>query len=134
MAKEEGRTRGRGVQGESDSHYKRHLRLFPQRAKEIAQNEDGAAGGVGGGAGEVPTVAAQCGESWPQISQPGGRVLDRTREGAPEELGKRCSQGERPGEGERQMDRGVREAAGYRQGRNCVSGARCQKYVSIMQI
>lgn len=38
------------------------------------------------------------------------------------------------GEGERQMDRSVREAAGYRQGRNCVSGARCQKYVSIMQI
>lgn len=32
------------------------------------------------------------------------------------------------------MDRGVRETAGYRQGRNCVSGARCQKYVSIMQI
>ncbi len=50
------------------------------------------------------------------------------------EMGKRCRPGERRGEGERQMDRGVREAAGYRQGRNCVSGACCQKYVSIMQI
>lgn len=38
------------------------------------------------------------------------------------------------GEGERQMDRGVREAAGDRHGRNCVSGAHCQKYVSIVQI
>lgn len=26
-------------------------------------------------------VAAQCRESWPQISEPGGWVLDRTREG-----------------------------------------------------
>lgn len=50
------------------------------------------------------------------------------------EMGKRCRPGERRGEGERQMDRGVREAAGYRQGRNCVSGACCQKYVSIVQI
>lgn len=32
------------------------------------------------------------------------------------------------------MDEGVTETAGYRQGRNCVSGAYCQKYVSIMQI
>lgn len=47
-------------------------------------------------------------------------------------MGKRCRRGER--DGERQMDGGVREAAGYRQGRNCVSGAHCQKYVSLMQI
>lgn len=52
-----GKTRGRegkegqaavrreGVQGESDSHYKRHKRLSPQRAREIAQNEDGPGGG-----------------------------------------------------------------------------------------
>lgn len=32
------------------------------------------------------------------------------------------------------MDRGVREAAGYQQGRNCVSGAHCQKYVCIIQL
>lgn len=31
---------------------------------------------------EVTMVAAQCRESWPQISEPGGRVLDRTRERA----------------------------------------------------
>lgn len=30
---------------------------------------------------EVMMVAAQCRESWPQISEPGGWVLDRTREG-----------------------------------------------------
>ena len=32
------------------------------------------------------------------------------------------------------MDGGVTEAAGYRQGRNCIAGAHCQTCVSIMQI
>lgn len=114
---------GGGSQGESDSHDK----PSPQRAKGIAQNEDGPGGGGGGGATPTPTPS-HCRKSWPQISQLGGRVLDRTREGA---------QGdgeERLGGGERQMDGGVMVAAGYRQGRNCVSGAHCQKYVSIMEI
>lgn len=44
---------------------------------------------------EVTMVAAQCRESWPQISEPGGRVLDRTRE--------------------RQMDRSVVGVGGWQQ-------------------
>lgn len=32
------------------------------------------------------------------------------------------------------MDGGVMVEAGYRQGTNCVSGAHCQKYVSIVPI
>lgn len=36
--------------GRCDSHYKRHYRPSPQRAKEIAQNEDGPRGG---GMGEM---------------------------------------------------------------------------------
>lgn len=59
---------------------------------------------------EVTMVAAQCRESWPQISEPGGRVLDRTRERAWGRWGgkkRRCRQGQSLGEGERQMDRSV---------------------------
>lgn len=96
------------MQGESDSHYKRHLRPYPQRVKEIAQNEDGPGGRMGrrvgggaAGAGEVSTAVAQCRESWPQISQPGGRVLDRTGESARGRWVKDSAKGERPGEGER---------------------------------
>lgn len=68
-----GKTRGRegkegqaavrreGVQGESDSHYKRHKRLSPQRAREIAQNEDGPGGGLEGTGGRAFKVAHNAG-------------------------------------------------------------------------
>ncbi|KAI9516865.1 hypothetical protein NQZ68_011342 [Dissostichus eleginoides] len=60
--KEEG-----GLQGENHSHYKLHQRPFPQRVKEIAQNEDGLGGGMEG------AVLGDCGVNGSGLNNPGHR-------------------------------------------------------------
>lgn len=60
-------------------------------------------------------AASQCSKSWPQISEPGGRVVGQDTRGSTRR-GWVVVGGWGRGEGERQMDRSVREAAGLSTG------------------
>ena len=123
-----------GVQGESDSQYKWQKRPAPQRATEIAPNDEGPGGGgllegtEGGRAFKVAHNAGSLGHR--SVSYEDGCWTGHEEEEEEEEHGGRDAGG-------RREDRWI-EVWGRRQdidrGGIVLQELACQKYVSVMQI